>query len=190
MLNLVETVVDADQLSRVSDDELAHLRDRSLALVPDATHPELLTYEQAANVLGVKYERVASLVSRGVLIAEKLPRDARKWLGSDQVAWYRLKQEGKDGDLPNPAQLRGELSRRNAKQVRAQSQDTFADVRAYVAECMADSQAAHQLNAALEEIAKHLAGALARDAAGVEKLDEAERARLNALLAMLTGQRR
>jgi hypothetical protein len=173
----------------MSDDELARVRDRLFALVPDATHPELLTYEQAANGLGVKYERVAGLVSRGVLIAEKLPRDARKWLSSDQIAWYRLRQEGKDEGLPNPARLREELSRRKAKQNGAQSHDTLADVRSYVAERMAGSQAADQLNAALEEVAKHLAGALARDAASVERLDEAERMRLNMLLAMLTGRK-
>jgi|GEM_PF-4733531 len=178
----------ADQLSRMSDDELKRMRDRSRELLPSTTHPELLTYEQAANRLGVKYERVAGLVSQGVLIAEKLPRDAHKWLSSPQIEWYQHRQAGKDEGLPNPIRLQEELSRRKAKQLEEQSHDTLADVRAYVAERMSESQATNQLNAALEEIAKHLAGALARDTAGVEKLDEAERARLNALLALLTGR--
>lgn len=182
--------MDADQLSRMSDDELARTQARLRDLVPDMTHPELLTYEQAAKVLGVKYERVASLVSRGVLIAEKLPRDARKWLSSDQIEWYRLRQEGKDEGVPNPALFREEQLRRKADQIGTETYDTLADVRAYVAERMADSEAASQLNTALVEIARNLAGALARDTAGVEKLNNAERTRLNALLTMLTGRGR
>jgi hypothetical protein len=188
LLNLKESTVRDADLSSLSDDALAGVEARLLALVPELTHPESLSYEQAANRLGVKYERVAGLVSQGILLPGKLPRDARKWLSSDQIAWYQLKQSSRDEGLPNPAMLREELARRQVRQIDSRPRDTLADVRAYVTERMGNSPTADHLNTALEETAKHLAGALARDAAGAEQLDDAERVRLTALLALLTGR--
>jgi hypothetical protein len=183
----MECAVNADDLEQFSDVELQRLRERLVALVPDMTHAEALTYEQTADKLGVKYERVAGLVSSGVLVAEKHQHDARKWLSSDQVAWYRLKQRGKDEGLPNPALLRQEMSIR-ATQAQPKLRDTLAEVRAYVAEHMAGSQEASQLDTLLAKVAGHIAVTLALSTS--ESLPQEEREQLAALLAALTSKGR
>jgi hypothetical protein len=200
--------MDADDLRRLSDGELRRVQERLLALVPDATHPELLSYQQATaeEKLGVKYERVAALVSQGVLIAEKLPRDAHKWIGSDQIAWYRLKQRGMDEGLPNPALVRQEATRRVELRQRTAptaqlvestptvilgllgvvlalhlvGKELLTKIGAYLGELTDNS------DTILPELARNIAGALTRDALGLEPLPAEERALLVAVLDSLT----
>jgi hypothetical protein len=180
-----------DDLRRLSDEEFRRLQERIQERVPETTHAESLTYEQAANKLGVKYERVAALVSQGVLIAQKHPRDAKKYLGSDQVAWYDLVRQGTDDDLPNPALVAQEASRR-AAQAQAQPRvfDTWTELRHYIEQHMAGSDVADQLTSVIAAVAQHIATALVRDVLGVEPLAAADRARLSALLAALTQKGR
>ena len=187
MLNFIRgsSMEEAD-LRRLSDDDLVREREWLLTHVPETTHLELLTYKQAAEALGVKYERVAGLVSQGILIAEKRPRDAKKYLGSDQIGWYQLKQQGKGEGHHNPKLVREEGERRATQVGQAQSRDTLTELRRYVAEHMASTDAASQLNAALTEIAQHLAGTLVRETLGLEPLPAEERERRAALLAALT----
>jgi hypothetical protein len=179
--------MNADELRRLSDDDLVRKREWLLANVPETTHSELLTYEQAAKALGVKYERVAVVVSQGVLIAEKLPHDAKKYLGLDQIGWYRLKQQGKDEGYPNPKLVRDEVERRATLARQAQLYDTLTDVRTYVAENMEGTDTAAQLNTLLAAIASDIVGTLI-----MESLPDEKRERLTALLSTLTqkGQTR
>jgi hypothetical protein len=180
--------VNADDLRSLSDDDLRREQERIVERLSETSHAELLTYDQAAQRLGVKYERVAALVSQGFLIAEKHPRDARKWISSDQIAWYNRVRQGLD-DVQNPALIRQEASRRAAQATTtmpAQPSDTLLEVRHYVESHMPNSEAATHLNAALTEIAQHLAGELVGDAFGTEPLPAIERARLSGLLAALT----
>ena len=175
--------MNADDFRHLGDDDLARERKWLLAHVPGTTHTELLTYQKAAEALGVKYERVAGLVSRGVLIAEKQPRDAKKYIGSDQIDWYQLKQQGKDEGHPNPVLIREEASRRAAQeQIRAESQsfDTWTELRRYVNEHMESTDTATQLNTLLAAIAGHIAGTLV-----MESLPDEERETLAALLSAI-----
>jgi hypothetical protein len=182
-------IMNAEELRQLSDDELQRLRERLLALVPDMTHCAALTYDQAGQLLGgIKYERVAFLVSKGILVAEKdRPRDAHKRISSDQIAWYRLRQVGTDEGLPNPALLIAEMARRaELARARAEAPDTWADLCRYVDQHMAGSDVVGQLAMVIDAVARDIVGALVRDTLGVEKVTDEERNRLAALLAKLT----
>jgi hypothetical protein len=166
-------------LEALSDEGLRRLQERFYEEVPGATHSEALTYEQAAGRLGVKYERVAILVSQGVLIAEKHPRDAKKYIGSDQIAWYARVRQG-TSDLPNPARLGEEASRRSMLQAQSPAHDTLAELRRYVNAHMQSTDTAAQLNALLATIARSIAGDLV-----MESLPGEERESLAALLGAI-----
>ncbi len=171
--------MDTSDLSRLSDDEFRSVQGRVRELVPEVLHTELFTYEQAADKLEVKYERIATLVSQGVFVTEKRPRDARKYLSSDQIAWYERVRQGMD-DLPNPARVREEALRRSLIQGQSQSSDTLAELRNYVTEHMAGTDTATQLNTILAAIASHITGTLI-----MESLPGEERESLAALLSAI-----
>jgi excisionase family DNA binding protein len=76
---------------------------------PSAHAPELVTYREAAELLGLSPNYVSHLASRRVLHSVKLPGERQKYLRRDEVDWYDQRRQGKM--MPNPVDVIDEGTR-------------------------------------------------------------------------------
>lgn len=72
-----------------------------MAASASASDEQMLTYEEAAQVLGVRVNTIKQLVYRKVLFPERLTGRSQKYITQEQVNWYARRRDGEQTG-PNP----------------------------------------------------------------------------------------